>query len=65
MLLHEVGHLVKKTDGAWLLPDDGNDAEQSNRNTLTIQDRCLGQITGLRKLDGSTQGKQSLPRLTD
>ena len=48
MLLHELGHLMTDADGAWLLPDDGNDAEQSKRNSLIIEARCREQLSALK-----------------
>jgi hypothetical protein len=46
MLLHEMGHLVRGPDG-WLLPNDGGDAALSDRNTRTVESRCLGQLLAL------------------
>ncbi len=48
MLLHELGHLMKGSDGNWLLPDDGNNEEQSRKNNLMIESQCGDQIKGLR-----------------
>ena len=47
MLLHELGHLLKGSDGNWLLPDDGNNEERSRENTLTIEAKCGNQIRAL------------------
>lgn len=47
MLLHELGHLIRGQDG-WLLPNDGGDAALSDRNTRTVESRCLGQLLALR-----------------
>jgi hypothetical protein len=47
LLLHEMGHLVSAPGGGWLLPDDGGDAEQSERNTRTIESQCLKQLLAL------------------
>ena len=47
ILLHEMGHLIQGADGHWLLPNDGNNAEQSKQNTATIEDRCGEQIKEL------------------
>jgi hypothetical protein len=47
LLLHEMGHLVEAHGGGWLLPDDGGDAEQSERNTRTIESQCLKQLLAL------------------
>ena len=34
-------------DGEWLLPDDGGDTRQSERNTRTVESRCLKQLLAL------------------
>lgn len=47
ILLHELGHLVRGADGAWLLKDDGHDSSLSARNTELVEDRCGAQIRGL------------------
>src|SRR5687767_3962978 len=47
MLLHELGHLIRGQDG-YLLPGDGGDAALSDRNTRTVESRCLGQLLALR-----------------
>ena len=44
MLLHELAHLVRKPDGDWLIPDDGDDSEKSNANTAKIEEQCGQQI---------------------
>ena len=46
MLLHELGHLIRGPDG-WLLPNDGDAAELSDRNTRTVESRCLEQLLAL------------------
>lgn len=48
VLLHELGHLVEGGDGRWLLPNDGDDAGRSDRNTRKVQDQCLEQILALK-----------------
>jgi len=47
VLLHEMGHLVRGRGGAWLLPNDGYDVTQSERNTQTVEGRCLEQLLAL------------------
>jgi hypothetical protein len=47
ILLHELAHMIKGTDGRWLIPDDGNDAQLSRSNTLTVQSKCGQQIRAL------------------
>lgn len=49
VLLHELGHLVTDERGAWLLPNDGNNAEQSERNTRKVEDKCFREIKALRE----------------
>ena len=48
ILLHELGHLIEGKDGAWLIPDDGHDVEQSRANTLRIQEICRLQLKALK-----------------
>jgi hypothetical protein len=47
ILLHELAHLIKGNDGAWLIPDDGNSPQLSRLNTLTVESKCGQQIRGL------------------
>jgi hypothetical protein len=47
VLLHELGHLVEGDDGRWLLPNDGEDAALSERNTRKVEDQCLEQLLAL------------------
>ena len=49
ILLHELGHVTKGSDGQWLLPDDGKDEGLSRSNSNKIQDVCADQIHGLGK----------------
>lgn len=44
MLLHELAHMVRKPDGQWLIPDDGNDPEESRANTAIVEEQCGQQI---------------------
>ena len=48
VLLHELGHLVPGPSGGWLLPNDGDDAEQSVRNTRLVEARCAEQLEAIR-----------------
>ncbi|HYP53984.1 MAG TPA: hypothetical protein VEQ42_10620 [Pyrinomonadaceae bacterium] len=48
ILLHEVGHLVQKEGGGWLLPNDGDDARLSQLNTKRVEANCLKQLNALR-----------------
>ena len=43
LLLHELAHLIQRTDGTWLIPDDGNNPQLSRLNTLTVESKC-GQL---------------------
>jgi hypothetical protein len=47
VLLHEMGHLIRGRNGAWLLPNDGYDAAQSERNTQAVEGRCVEQLLAL------------------
>lgn len=47
ILLHELGHLIQGENGTWLIPDDGRDGSQSNRNTLRVQEACRAQLEAL------------------
>jgi hypothetical protein len=49
MLLHELGHLMKGSDGTWLLADDGSSVEDSINNTRKIESICGDQIRELSK----------------
>jgi hypothetical protein len=49
ILLHELGHLVSKSPNSWLLPNDGNDALLSNKNTERIIGVCGAQIRQLER----------------
>lgn len=48
ILLHELAHLIEGDNGAWLIPDDGYNVEQSRANTLRIQTVCRAQLETLR-----------------
>jgi hypothetical protein len=47
MFLHELGHVVARAGGEWLLPNDGNDRELSERNTRTVEKNCADELTAL------------------
>jgi hypothetical protein len=47
ILLHELGHLIQDTNGAWVIPDDGYDDSVSHRNTLRVQQACRTQLQAL------------------
>lgn len=48
IILHEIGHLVQGADKRWLLPNDGHNPELSLRNTKTVENYCLKQLTALK-----------------
>lgn len=48
ILLHELAHLIEGENGAWLIPDDGFNVEQSRMNTLRIQKVCHAQLHALK-----------------
>ena len=47
ILLHELGHLIQGENGTWLIPDDGGDGSQSDRNTMRVQQACRAQLEAL------------------
>lgn len=50
ILLHELGHLMKGSDGHWLLPNDGKDEGLSQANSYKIEDVCEDEINSLGKV---------------
>jgi hypothetical protein len=50
ILLHELGHLLPKSNKEWVLPDDGADPEISRQNTNRVIEACRDQINGLSHL---------------
>ncbi len=49
ILLHELAHLLMAPDGRWLIPDDGNNPNQSALNTAMIETKCKNQVRSLSK----------------
>ena len=49
ILLHELGHVMKGSDGRWLLPDDGKDEGLSRANSHRIEDVCEDELNSLGK----------------
>ena len=47
ILMHELGHLIRGGNGAWLLPDDGRDSWQSKQNTARVERACGAQLNEL------------------
>jgi len=50
VLLHELGHMVKKNKTEWVLPDDGTNASLSVQNSLTVVSACRDEIKGLSRM---------------
>jgi hypothetical protein len=50
ILLHELAHVMKGSDGHWLLPDDGKDVGLSRANSYKIEDVCEDEIKSLGKV---------------
>jgi hypothetical protein len=50
ILLHELGHVTKGSDGQWLLPNDGKDEGLSRANSYKIEEVCENEIHGLGKV---------------
>lgn len=48
IFLHELGHLMEGSDGKWLLPNDGGDADLSDRNTRIVEGQCTAQLIALK-----------------
>lgn len=70
MLLHELGHVMKGSDGQWLLPDDGKDEGISRANSYKIEDVCgdelnnLGKVTAMKDLGKYKDPDQQPAQLT-
>jgi hypothetical protein len=47
ILMHELAHLIKRPDGSWLIPNDGNDSRQSTLNTAQVERRCAAELKAL------------------
>jgi len=47
ILLHELAHLIRGKNGAWLIPDDGYDSEKSKANTSRVEKMCRAQLYAL------------------
>ncbi len=44
VLLHELGHMIRRSNGNWLIPDDGRQSYQSNQNTRLIERTCANEL---------------------
>jgi hypothetical protein len=49
-MLHELGHLIRRPDGEWVLPNDGDKWRESEENTSRVLEVCGEQIRALHKL---------------
>jgi len=66
-VMHELGHLIQKPDGKWVLPNDGENSSASEENTRRVLNVCGEQIKALHNfsfeeellLAGSTAGDTS------
>ena len=47
ILLHELAHLIRGKNGAWLIPDDGYDSEKSKANTSRVEKMCRAHLYAL------------------
>jgi hypothetical protein len=65
-LLHELGHLVRKPDGRWALPNDGSNWAESEENTRRVLDVCGDQIRNLHNFSFEAEflGAQSAAALS-
>src|SRR5262252_7835949 len=55
ILLHELGHLIRRADNSWLLVDDGNDTAKSENNTDRVLKACRAQIASLHRFSFETE----------
>jgi hypothetical protein len=71
-VLHELGHMIRRRDGQWVLPNDGDSAGESEANTQRVLNVCGEQIRALHNLSfeeellgaqSATPGANGLNRL--
>ena len=55
ILLHELGHMIRRPDKQWVLPNDGDDQIVSRANTYRIKAVCDDEIRKLKSLSLSQQ----------
>lgn len=60
LLLHELGHLVRREDKQWVLADDGNDIELSVKNTEHVVDVCRDEITAVTRMNVAEELEEPL-----
>jgi hypothetical protein len=49
-VLHELGHMIRRRDGQWVLPNDGDSTGESEANTQRVLNVCGEQIKALHNL---------------
>ena len=60
LLLHELGHLVRRDDKKWVLSDDGHDLELSAKNTQYVVEVCRKEIETVTRMTATEQFEQPL-----
>ena len=60
LLLHELGHLVRRADKKWVLSDDGNDLSLSIKNTEHVVDICRNEIEYVTRMAVADQIEEPL-----
>jgi hypothetical protein len=61
ILLHELGHLIKRPDKQWLLPDDGGNDYLSQENTKRVIALCGEQIRRLSRISFAQELQAARP----
>jgi len=49
-VLHELGHLIRRPDGQWVLPNDGENLSESQKNTQRVLEVCGAQVKALHNI---------------
>lgn len=60
LILHELGHLVRRADKKWVLSDDGNDLDLSVKNTALVVDVCRDDIEAVTRMTATEQLEEPL-----
>ena len=60
LLLHELGHLVRRADKTWVLSDDGNDMDLSLKNTEHVVKVCRTEIEFVTRMTVSDELEEPL-----
>jgi len=63
ILLHELGHLIKRRDKQWLLPNDGTSDHLSQENTERVISVCGEQIRSLSRISFAQELQTVWPAL--